>query len=120
MVRSGGGSIVTTGSSASVMGIPGCDAYTATEGATVALTRSMAVECGKQRVRVNCICPAGIVTEMVKASSLEDPSFDAAYVCRRSPLGQLGEPEEVAGLAVFLASEESSHITGGITVTPIG
>ena len=127
MVRSGGGSIITTGSSASVMGIPGCDAYTATKGATVSLTRSMAVEYGKQGIRVNCICPAGIATEMVKASSLEDPSFDAAYFFRRAPLGRLGEPEEVAGLAVFLASDESSYITGaiiradgGTTVTPIG
>lgn len=126
MVRSGGGSVITTGSSASVMGIPGCDAYTATKGATVSLTRSMAVEYGKQGIRVNCICPAGIATEMVKASSLDDPDFDADYFFKRAPLGRLGEPEEVADLAVFLASDESSYITGaiiradgGTTVTPI-
>ena len=126
MARSGGGAIINTGSSASVMGIPGCDAYTATKGATVALTRSMAVEYGKQGIRVNCICPAGIATEMVKASSLDDPSFDAAYFFKRAPLGRLGEPEEVANLAVFLASDESSYVTGaiiradgGTTVTPI-
>ena len=126
MVKSGGGAIINTGSSASVMGIPGCDAYTATKGATVALTRSMAVEYGKQGIRVNCICPAGIATEMVKASSLDDPSFDAAYFFKRAPLGRLGEPEEVANLAVFLASDESSYVTGaiiradgGTTVTPI-
>lgn len=126
MARSGGGSIITTGSSASVMGVPGCDAYTATKGATVALTRSLAVEYGKQGIRVNCICPAGIATEMVKASSLDDPAFDAAYFFRRAPLGRLGEPAEVANVAVFLASEESSYLTGaiiradgGTTVTPI-
>lgn len=126
MATSGGGSIINTGSSASVMGIPGCDAYTATKGATVSLTRSMAVEYGKQGIRVNCICPAGIATEMVKASSLDDPSFDAAYFFKRAPLGRLGEPEEIANLAVFLASDESSYITGailradgGTTVTPI-
>jgi NAD(P)-dependent dehydrogenase (short-subunit alcohol dehydrogenase family) len=126
MVRSGGGSIINTGSSASVMGIPGCDAYTATKGATVALTRSLAVEYGRQKVRVNCICPAGIETEMVKASNLDDPNFDATYFFRRAPLGRLGTPAEIAHLAVFLAADESSYLNGailradgGITVTPI-
>lgn len=126
MVRGGGGSIIHTGSSAGVMGIPGCDAYTATKGATVALTRSMAVEYGRHGIRVNCICPAGIETEMVKASNLDNPDFDADYFFRRAPLGRLGTPEEVANLAVFLASDESSYLSGaiiradgGITVTPI-
>ncbi len=126
MVKSGGGAIINTGSSASVMGIPGCDAYTATKGATVSLTRSMAVEYGKKGIRVNCICPAGIATEMVKASNLDDPDFDAAYFFKRAPLGRLGTPEEIANLAVFLASDESSYVNGaiiradgGTTVTPI-
>lgn len=124
--ESGGGSIINTGSSASVMGIPGCDAYTATKGATVALTRSLAVEYGRQKIRANCICPAGIETEMVKASNLDNPDFDADYFFRRAPLGRLGTPEEIANLAVFLASDESSYINGaiiradgGITITPI-
>lgn len=126
MIRSGGGSVINTGSSASVMGIPGCDAYTATKGATVSLTRSMAVEYGPKGVRVNCICPAGIETEMVKASNLDNPGFDAAYFFKRAPLGRLGTPEEIANLAVFLASDESSYLNGaiiradgGITVAPI-
>jgi NAD(P)-dependent dehydrogenase (short-subunit alcohol dehydrogenase family) len=126
MIRSGGGSIINTGSSAGVMGVPGCDAYTAAKGATISLTRSMAVEFGPKGVRVNCICPAGIQTEMLKASSLDDPRFDAAGFFKRAPLRRLGTPEEVAHLAVFLASNESSYINGailradgGITVTPI-
>jgi NAD(P)-dependent dehydrogenase (short-subunit alcohol dehydrogenase family) len=126
MIRSGGGSIINTGSSASLMGIPGCDAYTATKGATVSLTRSLAVEYGPKGIRVNCICPAGIITEMLKVSSLDDARFDAADFFKRAPLGRLGTPEEVAHLAVFLASDESSYINGailradgGITVTPI-
>ena len=126
IIASGGGSVIVTGSSASVMGTPGNDAYTATKGATVSLTRSMAVEYGPKGVRVNCICPAGIETEMVKVSSLENPAFDAAYFFKRAPLGRLGTPVEIANLAVFLASDESSYINGaiiradgGITVTPI-
>lgn len=126
IASSGGGSVINTASSAAVIGVPGCDAYTATKGATVALTRSMAVACGKRGVRVNCICPAGIATEMVKASNLDDPNFDAAYFFRKAPLSRLGTPEEVAALALFLASDESTYINGAIiradggsTITPI-
>ena len=126
MIRGGGGSVINTGSSASVMGIPNCDAYTATKGATVSLTRSMAVEFGRHGIRVNCICPAAIETEMVKASNLDDPNFDRDYFFKRAPLGRLGTPGEIANLAVFLASNESSYMNGailradgGITVAPI-
>ncbi len=126
IVDSGGGSVINTGSSASVMGIPGCDAYTATKGATVSMTRSMAVEYGPQGVRVNCICPAGVETEMVKASSVNNPDFDADFFFARAPLRRFGTPEEIANLAVFLASDESSYVNGaivradgGITIAPI-
>ena len=126
IVESGGGAVINTSSSAGVMGVPGCDAYTATKGATIALTRSMAVEYGPQGVRVNCIAPAGVETEMVKASSLDDPDFDADYFFKRAPLGRLGTPEEIAQVAVFLASDQSSYVNGaivradgGITITPI-
>ena len=126
IIASGGGSVINTGSSASLMGIAGCDAYTASKGATVSLTRSLAVEYGPQGVRVNCICPAGVETEMVRQSSLDDERFDADYFLKRAPLGRLGRPEEVASLAMFLASDKSSYINGaiipadgGITITPI-
>lgn len=126
ILASGGGAIINTGSSASVMGIPGCDAYTAAKGATVSITRSMAVEYGPQGVRVNCICPAGVETEMVKASNLDNPDFDADFFFSRAPLRRFGRPEEIANLAVFLASEESSYLNGaiiradgGITIAPI-
>jgi NAD(P)-dependent dehydrogenase (short-subunit alcohol dehydrogenase family) len=126
IVRAGGGSVINTGSSAAVIGIPGCDAYTATKGATVALTRSLAVEYGRQGVRVNCICPAGVETEMMRVSNLDNSAFDADFFFRRAPLGRFGRPEEIAQLAVFLASDESSYVNGaivradgGITIAPI-
>jgi NAD(P)-dependent dehydrogenase (short-subunit alcohol dehydrogenase family) len=126
ILASGGGAVINTGSSASVMGIPGCDAYTAAKGATVSITRSMAVEYGPRGIRVNCICPAGVETEMVRASNLDGPDFDADFFFSRAPLRRFEKPEEIANLAVFLASDESSYLNGaivradgGITIAPI-
>jgi NAD(P)-dependent dehydrogenase (short-subunit alcohol dehydrogenase family) len=126
IVRSGGGSVITTSSSAGVIGIPGCDAYTATKGATIALTRSMAVEYGPENVRVNCIAPAAVDTPMLRESSLDNPSFDEASFFARAPLKRYGSPLEIARLALFLASDESSYLSGAIiradgaiTITPI-
>jgi NAD(P)-dependent dehydrogenase (short-subunit alcohol dehydrogenase family) len=127
ILASGGGSVINTASSASVMGIPGCDAYTASKGATMSLTRSMAVEYGPRGVRVNCICPAGVETEMLKESNPDDSSgFDAEYFFARAPLRRFGRPEEIANVALFLASDESSYVNGailradgGITIAPI-
>ena len=97
------------------MGVPGCAAYTATKGATVALTRAMAVECGKYNIRVNCIAPAAIQTEMVKESNLSDPGFDNDFFIRQiTPLKRWGRPEDVAQLACFLASDEASYLNGVI------
>ncbi|MEA4822940.1 MAG: SDR family oxidoreductase [Clostridiaceae bacterium] len=115
MIRSGGGSIINTASSAGVIGIPDCDAYTATKGGTVSLTRSLAVEYGPDKIRTNCIAPAAIRTEMVKESNLNDPKFDEqAFLTKGTPLRRWGQPEEVARLAAFLASDESSYVNGTI------
>lgn len=117
--------MVNTASSASISGIPGCDAYTAAKGATVAMTRSMAVEYGPDNIRVNCIAPAGVLTPMASESNLNDSSFDEKAFCGKTPLRRWGKPEEIAKLAVFLASDEASYLNGamvvadgGITITP--
>jgi NAD(P)-dependent dehydrogenase (short-subunit alcohol dehydrogenase family) len=118
MLTNNGGSIINTASSAGVVGIPNCDAYTATKGATVALTRSMAAEYGPLGIRVNCIAPAAIMTDMVKQSNPQNSDFDErAFLQLRSPLRRWGTPEEVAGLAVFLASDDASYING--TIIPV-
>ncbi len=115
MLENGGGSIINTASSAGVVGIPRCDAYTATKGATVSLTKSMAVEYGPQGIRVNCIAPAAILSKMLSQSSSDGPYFDEQRFLRlRSPLRRYGTPEEVVNLAVFLASDQSSYINGAI------
>ena len=118
--KSGGGSIINTSSSAGVIGVPGNDAYTASKGATVSLTRSMAVEFGPENIRVNCIAPAAIKTQMVAQSNLGKASFDENDFLQRAPLRRWGKPEEIADIALFLASNESSYLNGAIIVADGG
>lgn len=120
MLKGGGGSVINTASSAAVIGIPGCDAYTASKGATVALTRSMAVEYGPRHIRVNCIAPAAIRTPMVRESNLDNSDFDEQAFLRTTPVRRWGTPEEIANIAVFLASDESSYLNGAIIVADGG
>lgn len=113
LMMENGGAIINTASSAGVVGIPGCAAYTATKGATVTLTRSLAVDYGKYNIRTNCIAPAAIETEMVKQSNLNDPNFDNEFFLKQiTPLRRWGKPEDVAALAVFLASDDASYLNG--------
>ena len=110
-----GGSIVNTASSAGMIGIPGCDAYTATKGAIVQLTKSLAAEYGRHNIRTNCISPAAIMTPMVRQSNLDDDTFDAeSFLKLRTPLRRYGTPEEIANVALFLASDASSYLNGAI------
>ena len=110
-----GGSIVNTASSAGMIGIPGCDAYTATKGAIVQLTKSLAAEYGRYNIRTNCISPAAIMTPMVRQSNLDDDTFDAeSFLKLRTPLRRYGTPEEIANVALFLASDASSYLNGAV------
>jgi NAD(P)-dependent dehydrogenase (short-subunit alcohol dehydrogenase family) len=121
MIESGGGAIITTASSAGVIGIPGCDVYTASKGATISLTRSMAVEYRPYGIRVNCIAPAGIRTPMLSQSNLGDTTFDEQrFLQLRTPSRRYGTPEEIAEVALFLASEESSYVNGAVIVADGG
>ena len=114
IIRSGGGSVINTSSSAGVIGVPGCDAYTATKGAIIAITRSMAAEYGSFNVRVNCIVPTHIDTPMFEESTKNAPGFDEDRFLKTFPLGRYGKPEDIARAALFLASEDSSFITGSL------
>lgn len=116
MKKNGGGSIINTGSSAAVTGVPGCDAYTATKGATLAMTKSMAVEYGSFNIRTNCICPAAIQTPMVGESNLGDPNFDDEFFrTRLTPIHRWGRPEEIANTALFLATD-GTYMNGAVLV----
>jgi NAD(P)-dependent dehydrogenase (short-subunit alcohol dehydrogenase family) len=112
MLKAGGGSIVNVSSIASLVGIPNCGAYSATKGGLDALTRCVAVEYAKQGIRCNSICP-GLVDTPMAAPLLADP-VKTAQVMTAYPMGRPGTTEEVARLALFLASDESGWMTGCI------
>jgi NAD(P)-dependent dehydrogenase (short-subunit alcohol dehydrogenase family) len=122
IIQAGGGSVINV---ASFVALVGCtvpqDAYTASKGAVLALTKSLAVQFGPQRVRVNAICPGPILTPML--ADLFPSEEEKMKRLNRIPLGRFGLPEDIAFAALYLASDESSWTTGtefvvdgGITV----
>jgi len=121
MANAGKGAIINTTSSCGLVGIPGCDAYSASKGATAALTRSLSVEYGPKGIRVNCIAPAAIKTPMLDSSDLGNTTFDERrFLELRTPLRRYGTAEEIANVAVFLASDEASYINGAVIVADGG
>lgn len=112
LLQSGGGSIINTASINALVAVPGADAYTASKGGIVSLTRVLARDYGLKNIRVNCICPGPIETPMIE-SRIHLPQYQARYQ-QATALGRIGKPIEVAYLALFLASDESSYITGAI------
>jgi NAD(P)-dependent dehydrogenase (short-subunit alcohol dehydrogenase family) len=111
LIDSGGGSIVNTASISGALIGSANHAYAASKGAVVGLTRSIALTYGPSGVRCNAICP-GLIPTRLAASSMRNEASVAVY--RNAPLRRLGEVEEIAALALFLASDESSFITGAI------
>jgi NAD(P)-dependent dehydrogenase (short-subunit alcohol dehydrogenase family) len=118
MRAAGGGAIVNMASITGIVGAPGMAAYSTSKGAIITLTRTLALEVAEHGIRVNCICPASIDTPMLQASfdRLPDPGAARERNVKRHPLGRLGTPDDVACLALFLASDEASFITGGTYV----
>lgn len=111
---SGGGAIVNIASVHSYQNVGGTAPYAASKGGVVTLTRVMAIDYGKDKIRVNAICPGWIYTPLIQGIFAGDPDPEKAKAAveRRQVLGRLGEPEEVGQAAAFLASDESSYITG--------
>jgi NAD(P)-dependent dehydrogenase (short-subunit alcohol dehydrogenase family) len=107
------GSIINISSMASQYGIPKVIAYTASKSAIEGMTRAMAVELSPQGIRVNCIAPGFIATEMSAKALNNDPERKAKAM-GRTPMGELGQPSDIGDAAVFLASETSKYITGVI------
>jgi NAD(P)-dependent dehydrogenase (short-subunit alcohol dehydrogenase family) len=107
------GSIIHISSMASRYGIPLVIAYTAAKSAVEGMTRAMAVELSPLGIRVNCIAPGFIQTEMSSKALLNDPERKRK-VFGRTPMGRLGRADEIADAALFLASDASAYITGVI------
>jgi NAD(P)-dependent dehydrogenase (short-subunit alcohol dehydrogenase family) len=123
MVEGGGGSIINI---ASFVALVGCsvpqDAYTASKGAVLSLTRSLAVQFGPQGVRTNAICPGPVETPLLMDWLVKDEAAKQLRLAR-NPTGRFGKPEEIVHMAVYLASDESRWtngaslvVDGGITV----
>ncbi len=111
MITKGSGSIINISSMASQYGIPKVIAYTASKGAIEAMTRAMAVELSPNGIRVNCIAPGFIATEM-SANALNNDQERKGKVLSRTPMGVLGSPGDIGDAALFLASSSSAFITG--------
>ncbi len=113
MTTVGSGSIINISSMASQYGIPYVIAYTATKSAIEGMTRAMATELSPQGIRVNCVAPGFIATDM-SAKALDNDPNRKQKVLSRTPMGKLGIPEDIADAVLFLASDAAKYITGVI------
>jgi NAD(P)-dependent dehydrogenase (short-subunit alcohol dehydrogenase family) len=112
---SGRGSIVNIASIHAFMTIKGFFPYAAAKSAVLGLTRSLALDYGTRNVRANAVCPGYVRTRLVQEwlDLQDDPGVEARVIAQQ-PLGRIGEPAEVASLVAFLASDESSYMTGAV------
>ncbi len=122
MRAAGGGAFVSVASIAALKGISGLSAYSASKGAIVSLTRTLAVEVARDNIRVSCLCPGWVDTPFNDpvVSFMGGRQAHAAMVAREVPLGRQGEPPEMAEALAFLASDAASYLTGQAIVVDGG
>jgi NAD(P)-dependent dehydrogenase (short-subunit alcohol dehydrogenase family) len=119
LVRAGGGSVINVGSVSALCGFTVAqDSYTSAKGALIALTKSLAIQFARKNVRCNIIHP-GIIETPMQAPYLKDPKKRKAFE-DGIPLGRIAHPREIAHVALFLASDESSYVTGAEIVADGG
>jgi len=122
MIRRGSGVIINNSSGWGIVGGDSAVAYCASKGGVVLLTKAMAIDHGRQGIRVNCICPGDVDTPMLPADARMRGLKWQDYLagCSNRPLGRIGTPEEIAKAALFLASDDSSFMTGAALIVDGG
>ena len=111
MLKHGGGTIVNTSSVAGLIGSPESPAYVSSKFGVVGLTRSAALDYANKGIRINAVCPGITRTGLFEAYLKETPDA-AAQISTQSPMGRVGEPEEIAAAVIWLSSDEASFVTG--------
>jgi NAD(P)-dependent dehydrogenase (short-subunit alcohol dehydrogenase family) len=127
MIKGGGGSIINIASVGGLRCLSGFPAYCSSKAGLIMLTQQAALDYGRHNIRCNAICPGGIKTEMTKQEfgqigkmlGMETDSF-FAMISKALPLQRLGEPPEIGGICTFLASDDSSFMTGAALVIDAG
>jgi NAD(P)-dependent dehydrogenase (short-subunit alcohol dehydrogenase family) len=115
MMERGGGSAILTASTGGIAGLPSLAPYAAAKAGVIGLARQLAVDYARCGIRANAICPGTVVTPLVRAAYAQRSGDVEARIAARAadvPLGRMGDPRDVANLALFLASDESAWITG--------
>ncbi len=122
MRNTGGGSIINTGSGWGLKGGADAAAYCAAKGGVVNLTKAMAVDFGKDNIRVNCVCPGDVDTPLLHGEAVQIGQEDAEFMKEAAdrPLGRVGQPIDIANAVLFFASDLSSWITGSVLVVDGG
>jgi NAD(P)-dependent dehydrogenase (short-subunit alcohol dehydrogenase family) len=122
MIKAGRGSIINTGSGWGLKGGPKAAAYCAAKGGVVNLTRAMAIDYGRQGIRVNCVCPGDIDTPLLRGEAKELGIDEGDFMKEASdrPINRVGTPEDVAKVVLFLAGDLSAWVTGSTIVVDGG
>ena len=122
MAKAEGGSIINTASGWGLAGGPRAAAYCASKGAVVLMTKAMAIDHGRQKIRVNCICPGDTDTAMLRGEARQMGAAEDRFLAdsAQRPLGRVGTPEEIAQAALYLASDATSFVTGAAMVVDGG
>ena len=115
MEKAGGGSIINLASTMGLVGYPagfggGFNPYPPSKGGVVQFTRTLAIDSARKNIRVNCLCPGFVTTNFTRGLT-EDPETNA-FLEELHPMGRLGRPEEIANVALYLASDDASYVTG--------
>ena len=122
MQRGGGGVIVNVASELGLVGGSEIAAYCASKGGVVQLTKAMAIDHAADRIRVNCVCPGPVSTPLLEAivEASSNPEEERRRIEEKTPLKRLGQPDEIANVILFLASDESSYMTGSVVLVDGG